>query len=213
MAEDDKQAKSVQSASSIATGDVKHSFLIRPYKGFTNCLKKRVMAEPESISEVTIFLEGPYGSNVDLTAFSDVLIIAGGSGITAAISHTNHLLPTNQTSVHVAWAVQQIDIVQEVCDNELNEATSHPGFGLDVYCTRQKAETSFKMASGSAYSMHQGRPDMEEIIRAARRNCTRDLAVVTCGPPRMADQCRAAVVAVLEASGPKLQYFNEALGW
>lgn len=211
--EDDKAAESIHSASSISTGEVKHSLLIRPYKGFTNRLKTKIMANSTYSSEVTVFLEGPYGSNVDLTAFSDVLIIAGGSGITAAISHTNHLLPSNQTSVQVAWAVQQTHLVEDVCENELKEATSHPRFNIDVYCTRQKAEIPSKMASGSVYSMHQGRPDMEAVIREARRNCTKDLAVVTCGPPRMADQCRAAVVAVLEESGPNVQYFNEALGW
>jgi len=172
-------------------------------------------SSPNASSSLTVFLEGPYGNALDLRSFSDVLIIAGGSGITAAISHSNFLLPTRNTSVQVVWAVQNSALVDNVCANELKEALSDANFELVVYETRKASEDTEKRAAPSTVSrpvLH-GRPDIEATIREARAKCTKHLAVVTCGPPRMADACRAAIVEVLGESGPGVEFYNEALGW
>ena len=168
---------------------------------------------PNASSNLTVFLEGPYGCALDLRSFSDVLIIAGGSGITAAISHSNFLLPTGSTSVHVVWAVQNSALVDNICEHELKEAINDPRFDLVVYETRKASADVEKMASTASRAVQHGRPDIGVTIREARRNCARNLAVVTCGPPRMADACRAAVVEVLGESGPGVEFYNEALGW
>ena len=173
------------------------------------------MGSPDhnSSSELTVFLEGPYGCALDLRSFSDVLIIAGGSGITAAISHANFLLPTGNTSVRVVWAVQHSSLVDNICENELKKAINDPRFDLVVYETRKASADVEKMASTASRPVRYGRPDVEATIREAREKCKKNLAVVTCGPPRMADACRAAIVAVLGESGPDVEFYNEALGW
>jgi NAD(P)H-flavin reductase len=216
--EDDKHIlpTSSSSSSSSSTSDIVHSLLIRPYRGFTGRLQQKLQSSPDAnaSTKLTVFLEGPYGNAVDLRSFSDVLIIVGGSGITAAISHSNFLLPTQQTSVHVVWAVQHSHLVDNICDNELKEALNDSKFDLVVYETRKAGADVEKTAplKGSRPVVH-GRPDVEATIRDARGKCGRNLAVVTCGPPRMADACRAAIVAVLGESGPDVEFYNEALGW
>jgi hypothetical protein len=82
-----------------------------------------------------------------------------------------------------------------------------------VYETRRASAGVEKTASTASRPVKCGRPDIEATIREARRKCARNLAVVTCGPPRMADACRAAVVEVLGESGPGVEFYNEAFGW
>lgn len=219
-AEDDKETKtqpSSTSSSSSLSDTITHSLLIRPYRGFTGRLQKKLTqsSSDNPSTNLTVFLEGPYGCALDLRSFSDVLIIAGGSGITAAISHANFLLPTRNTAVHVVWAVQHSGIVDNICEHELKEAMNDSKFELVVYETRKASADVEKVASLSTASraVQHGRPDIEAMIREARGKCAKNLAVVTCGPPRMADACRAAVVQVLGESGPGVEFYNEALGW
>jgi NAD(P)H-flavin reductase len=217
--EDDKHSQPTtrsSSSSSSSSSDVVHSLLIRPYRGFTGRLQKKLSKSPDptTSTQLTVFLEGPYGNALDLRSFSDVLIIVGGSGITAAISHSNFLLPTQQTSVHVVWAVQHSHLVDNICENELKEALNDAKLDLVVYETRKASADVEKMApSKASRPVIHGRPDIGAVIREAREKCGRNLAVVTCGPPRMADACRAAVVDVLGEKGPGVEFYNEALGW
>lgn len=217
---DDKaiQPSSNSSSASRSTHETNtaHSLLIRPYRGFTGRLQQKLIksSEHNPSTNLTIFLEGPYGSALDLRSFSDVLIIVGGSGITAAISHSNFLLPAQNTAVHVVWAVQDSGLVETVCANELKHAMQDVNFELAVYETRKAGGDVEKGAKTAAsHPVQHGRPDVEATIREARQKCKKNLAVVTCGPPRMADACRAAVVEVLGESGPEMEFYNEALGW
>jgi len=230
---------SITSTETGKTTSTQQTLLIRPYKGLTASLKKRLTPFPK---DITVLLEGPYGPTLDLSSFSDLLFLAGGSGITPAVSHLTHLLPSRKTNVHVVWAAQTTDLVENVCENELAAALRDPGFRLTVYATRwggvadaaatldsslssvvdspgnaedtEKEKVKSK-ATGSSYPVLRGRPDLTFAIRDARKNCTRNLAVVVCGPPRMADACRKRVVEVLgdEGAGPEVEFFNEAMGW
>jgi NAD(P)H-flavin reductase len=216
--EDDKEIKtqppSTSSSSSSIDDTITQSLLIRPYRGLTSRLQKKPMQSPST--SLTVFLEGPYGCALDFRSFSDVLIIAGGSGITAPISHAKFLLPTRSTAMHVVWAVQHSSIVDKICEHELKEAMHDPKFDLVVYETRKTRKASADietMGLTALRAVQHGRPDIEATVRKARRRCARSLAGVTCGPPRMADACRAAVVRVLGESGPEVEFYNEALGW
>ena len=103
-----------------------------------------------------------------------------------------------------------------------------PGFRMTVYETRvaessghdelqEKEDRKDGDRPLNAYTVLQGRPDFTSAIRDARRDCVGgSLAVVSCGPPRMADACRGAVVEVLGDEGagrPGVEFFNEAMAW
>jgi hypothetical protein len=54
-------------------------------------------------------------------------------------------------------------------------------FSMDVYLTEAAV-----LAGGEAagkYGLHLGRPDIDETMRTARKNCRSDLAIVACGTP------------------------------
>jgi predicted ferric reductase len=207
-----------------------HTLLIRPHNGFTASLKAkaRLSASPK---DITVLLEGPYGPSLDLHPFTDVLFFVGGSGITAAISHLTCLLPSRrkETNIHLIWAVPNASLVENVCENELAATIRDPHFSMTVYETRGAKTSSHDGLEGKqavdgiggpaapAYTLLQGRPDFVSAIRDARRDCVgRSLAVVSCGPPRLADACRKGVVEVLgdgEGKGTGVEFFNEAMAW
>lgn len=201
------------------SSDINHSFLIRPYGGFTERMRDGIATKAElelgqtgQVKEQTIFLEGPYGTKLDLSKYSDVLIIAGGSGITAAISHTFHLLPIGSTRVRVSWAVPQRRLVDDICNNELAAVMRHPRFTMDIHITSAPERETHDLIK-DVYTVAHGRPDVFELMRSARETCGKDLAVVTCGTPAMADACRAAFVRLLKERGPDVGYHNESMMW
>ncbi|OJK04912.1 hypothetical protein ASPACDRAFT_19883 [Aspergillus aculeatus ATCC 16872] len=61
-----------------------------------------------------------------------------------------------------------------------------------------------------------GRPDItatvQSIAEEARASASR-LAVLTCGPAVMADECRMAVYGVMKGGFRQVEYFEEAFGW
>jgi predicted ferric reductase len=220
-------------STSTTTCTTNHTLLIRPHNGFTASLKSRLSPSPK---DITILLEGPYGHSVDLRPFTDVLFLVGGSGITAAISHlTVMLLQSSQRkkmSIHLLWAVPNARVVENVCENELAAVMREPGFRMTVYETRgldspgsselEKNGDGKEVSRGGsppapAYTLLQGRPDLSSAIRDARQNCVgRSLAVVSCGPPRLADACRRGVVEDVgdgEGTGTGVEFFNEAMAW
>ena len=192
-----------------------HSFLVRPYDGFTRRLKTQVTKELEALSscQMNIFLEGPYGNTLDLGRFSNVLVIAGGSGIVAAVSHSHRLLEKGSTAVHVVWALPQRHLVDDVCEHELGAVIRNPQFTMDVYLTGAAPLEPDALIPHAPYKVHYGRPDLYGVVADARRNCAEDLAVVESGTPAMSDACRKAFVQLLDTEGPQVEFFSETMTW
>ncbi|KAL4964219.1 ferric reductase family protein [Aspergillus stella-maris] len=69
---------------------------------------------------------------------------------------------------------------------------------------------------GKSVKFCSGRPDVQAIItneaQEARENSSR-LAVLTCGPAQMADDCRKTVYEVMKGEFRDVEYFEEAFGW
>lgn len=209
--------------SSSAAPELAHSFLIRPYKGMTGRLQKKLLTEAAdenvATTQETIFLEGPYGEKLDLSSYSDVLVVCGGSGITAAISHAHFLLSANDnTKVHISWAVPQRHLPDDICANELASIINSDRLKMTVYLTSAGEEEAVNdpekmLPAAPPYAIRFGRPDIEGVMREERQNASHSLAVVTCGTPQMSDACRAAVVKVLGEDGVNVGYYNETLVW
>jgi NAD(P)H-flavin reductase len=200
-------------------GEIAHTFLIRPYKGMTGRLQQKLTSAPEAIasSRETIFLEGPYGSPVDLSGYSDVLVLCGGSGITAAISHAYFLISANtSTRIHISWAVPQRALPDDICAHEFAAVIYSDRLQMTVYLTSSAGVDDAERKRDdrpSPYEIRSGRPNFEAIIREKRSLAVSSLAVVSCGTPRVSDLCRAAVVKVLEEEGKEVGWFNETLMW
>ena len=128
--------------------------------------------------------------------------------------------------VHVVWAVREAAFVSSVLRRDLRDLTrrrrAHYGvsFTLDVYVTGAADSDADcieldKLPSG--FNVLHDRPDVRDEVRGAARELgvRERLAVVACGPARMADDARKAVVDVLGTGrqGSSIEYFEESFNW
>lgn len=119
----------------------------------------------------------------------------------------------------------QRELVDDICGNELASAIQDDRVDMIVYLTGDAQEEGeeeeqipgpekLAAAARPAYEIRFGRPQIENVMREVRSMSTRNLAIVTCGTPRMADICRAAVVKILgEGEGVEIGWFNDSMEW
>ncbi|KAK2754252.1 hypothetical protein FQN54_007131 [Arachnomyces sp. PD_36] len=66
----------------------KFTFWIRPFDGWTRRLRHECCKTPDkTVSNARFLIEGPYGSRVPVYSYENVIFIAGGTGIAAALPY------------------------------------------------------------------------------------------------------------------------------
>lgn len=154
-------------------GRVKHSYVIRAKGGETKKIARIVAqkmaalpgtpssseAKATNLAKVTtpVVLTGPYGIDLvhNLTPETNVLCIAGGTGITFVLPVLLKLVreqPVSSRRIGLVWVIRR-DIDMNWVQAELNEiketGCSH-GVNVDVYVTREKDHQSISSASSVA---------------------------------------------------------------
>ncbi|KAL1405595.1 hypothetical protein Q8F55_009234 [Vanrija albida] len=227
------------SAEPSANGTTLH-FLIAPQAGATKRIADEVAAAGGK-AHMRVLVEGPYGEYHDVAAFDRVLLLAGGSGVTAILPYAAEL----GERADIAWIVPNAAYARDVCARELADApsahvyvTREAGVGAaDVWGVEERGESSEddelsqagederasllrKMPARSRHAASSGRPAMHELLGAAVAQLEggERLAVLACGPPVMMDDLRLAVSetyghGVDQLSGDRLVYFEDAFGW
>lgn len=132
-------------------GRVRHSYVIRARKGETRKLTqiamKKMAAAGNNGTEITtsVVLTGPYGVGIvsDLTPETNVLCVAGGTGITFVLTVLLRMVRENRMpgrKARLVWAVRR-DIDAKWVQQELEEiqevGCSH-GIKIDIFVTREK---------------------------------------------------------------------------
>lgn len=197
---------------------VHHTFLICPRDGFTNRLRAKTSAssgKTKKSREIRVLLEGPYGCELTLHQYSTVVMVVGGSGITAAVSRIYSLLrhPRAPQLVHLVWATQRRDMVDDICTHELQGVLGSPRLKMDVYLTSAPTNLNRKGEKALPYALHTGRPDIPSILEEERRNCQGSMAVFCCGPSGIERSTRNGVVKLLGEKGPHVAFYQERFGW
>lgn len=89
------------------------TLVFRPFGGFTRKVFDRGLNDPPE-KTYRAFIDGPYGGmRRDLASFDTVVLFAGGSGITAIVSHLLDLIKKMRDSkavtkkIHVVWALRR----------------------------------------------------------------------------------------------------------
>ncbi|OJD11947.1 hypothetical protein AJ78_07380, partial [Emergomyces pasteurianus Ep9510] len=88
-------------ATTEATTDTKYKlvFWIRPFDGWTKNLRSNCLKSPKQALTTSFLIEGPYYGAIELHTFENVILIAGGTGIAAALPHIEeHLRRTISNS-------------------------------------------------------------------------------------------------------------------
>ncbi|KAL6701451.1 ferric reductase NAD binding domain-containing protein [Trichoderma pleuroticola] len=134
----------------VIEGEYLLSFWIRPCDGWTRhlrdqCLKSQPLSRLPSITTETILLEGPYGLAEPLWAFDEVLLIAGGSGITTMVPYIlDHIAraatsdkskQTRTRGLTLIWTDPKQAFIRRIAQRELAAALTRDDFRYEFYCT------------------------------------------------------------------------------
>lgn len=202
----------------------KHTFLIRPQAGWTQRLAKKLSSSGINSTQLTLLYEGPYGQQITLNRHSDTLMILGGSGITAAISHISQLIETSphHRTIRILWVARTWSFCHAILQNELAHLLqSHHDthkLQLEIYLTADDEKLPPPPSATANYKVFAGRPDIEKAIFESRDNAARDLGVFCCGPTSMGLACRDAVGRVLKDNGQQqgnkdVRLYYESFSW
>ncbi|KAI9370713.1 ferric reductase like transmembrane component-domain-containing protein [Aspergillus egyptiacus] len=218
--------------------DLKLTFWIRPYDGWTRHLRDQCLKSPDRTSTVTVLLEGPYGPEFPLWNYDSVLLVAGGTGIASAVPYIrDHItrsatapdeenIRTSIQNMHLIWVARQPAFIEQLASNELSTALERDDFHASFYATsplarwernREGSDTSSNIptTTDKDIDIMNGRPNLKKLISAfaeEAHNSDSSAAVLICGPQKMADEARAVVYKALQ-QGYSLQYVEESFTW
>lgn len=123
--------------------DLKYRFLIRPGNGFTRRLQRYAAAnsaiDKNNSARLPVLVEGPYTSGSlapERSGCESILVMAGGSGISVAISVIHRALATtksNVTGVRLSWAIKRRATMESVANEELRAFLLDPRFSMEWY--------------------------------------------------------------------------------
>ncbi|KAG6011683.1 hypothetical protein E4U43_008183 [Claviceps pusilla] len=198
------------------------TFMIRPRNGMTRRLRDLLINNSGTGSQkLKVMLEGPYGIAADVERYDDLLFIAGGTGITAVLPYMRMLLedgPGREATpaVRLVWADPQEEFIRKVVAEDLDRLQGTCGvekLSLDLYVT-SSIESEQKPHK---FQCKFSRPDIDALVRQfvqqKQQTVGRRAAVFVCGPGRMADDARAAVVRHAKATSGHVDLFEEIYEW
>lgn len=182
--------------------------------------------------------EGPYGTVHPVASYDRVLLVAGGSGITACLPYVFALVNARHPHVNLVWAARDEEYTADVLAHELAPERLGQHVSVVVHATRDGTATPPKPAGkdekGSSsdggsethlpgvkgHDVHHSRPEMGTMLAGALGQLvgSQRLAVLACGPARMMDDLRYAVAHSYgtgegKVSAEQLEYFEDTFTW
>ncbi|KAL4746498.1 hypothetical protein BDW72DRAFT_207291 [Aspergillus terricola var. indicus] len=204
-------SSSAHESSELET-NLKLTFWIRPYDGWTRQLKDRCLKSPDFSTKSTVLLEGPYGHAFPLWRYDSVLLLAGGTGIASAVPYIrDHIVRsgpvgpngfgahadssyeedghgdgeksrTHVKDMHLVWVTRQEAFIHRLLSTELGTALGREDFRASFYAT---------CSSRSVSSLHQSQ-QRQPISHSQPSN------IPTLAPPEPnneAERLRRSIVA------------------
>lgn len=243
--EDDSSLSSVidsprVEASSSDASRSKLVFFIRPFGSWTKRLQADCMKSFSNKINTTILIEGPYGEQSPLQLYENVVLVAGGAGITAALPYLQEQLrrtdiPANNASqmsatrtrdITLVWTTKQSAMIKNVASRELQPLLAREDVHFQFYVTSPnetsstitKASDEMSREAPDKLNISYGRPNLKEILHKIiddvqdAGSVGGRIAVLACGPTSMADQVRAATHEALKSGKRGVDYIEEAFG-
>lgn len=188
---------------------------IKVKNGLTARMRERVLranshdrplldASPSISMRVT--LEGPYGNPVDLSAYSKVVLVAGGLGIPGLFQHALELAHAGALLVKLVWVVRDMESIR--CFGQELATLQGTNVVVEVYLTRGRVLPPLP----PHVRILSGRPDVPLLVLSAIGNGPS--VVVGCGPGILCDQLRSEVAALAARKNPpNVTYLEELQVW
>ncbi|KAF2672836.1 hypothetical protein BT63DRAFT_368312 [Microthyrium microscopicum] len=187
------------------------SLICRARTGFTRDLWEKVhlLANPKDdrkIVETWGYVEGFYSGHENLSSYGDVVLFAGGVGITHQLMFCKQLIDGfNQGTVAtqritLVWAIPSEKNLKWIVPwmNDILSMENRPNLlDIKIYVTRSTRapgrNPAEKSKSGKVQVFHQERAKADEIMKEVIRTRKGAVAVTVCGPGVFADAVRDAV--------------------
>lgn len=190
------------------------TFLIRPYSGQTRRLGDLAAAAWPAAAALRVAVDGPYGHSRPLDTYDRVLFVVGGTGVATALAYLELLARAPAppaTEVH--WAVREPAFARHVVA-DMGPVLAAGRLTVTLYLSSSPPVEDAAAGLPAAVRRHSGRPDARALVVAAvAATGTRRLAVTACGPARLCDDTRSAVVEALGACACQIDYFEESFSW
>ncbi|CAE6491999.1 unnamed protein product [Rhizoctonia solani] len=173
------------------------TILVKPHAGITQTLLNHLLFKGQS-SSIPVSLEGPYGDVYPLHLFERVVLIAGGIGVTPAISYARDLSARGR-SVALVWASRDAGLIQAV------RPMLPDSIDVKIHYTGVNEQMDQDVPNL--------RPNIVQLVQeqvAAERNGR--VAFFVCGPAQMVDQVRTACVDCIGDKVPadKIGFYEDS---
>jgi ferredoxin-NADP reductase len=201
----------IQDHQPLAAGETRLIFWVRPNEGWTRSLRNLCQKSPDNTSSTDILIEGPYGKFEPLWKFSDVLLIAGGSGIAAMVPYlldheqraplpsTNcESQQTRTRTITLIWANKTACFMRSVAGRELKTILARNDVHVEFYATEENSMTEVSNRNRNIASSKDTPSRLEDselslVLPAASEN--EGIAVSYGRPDIRADIRKAAGIA------------------
>ncbi|KAK9370473.1 ferric reductase NAD binding domain-containing protein [Lipomyces kononenkoae] len=210
--------------------DDHYVFVAKAHKGLTNKILRSV-TKKNGHDVVSVWVEGPYGDSYPIARYDTIILIAGGIGITAVMSYALDLKRRNsQKHVTLYWMLREHSSLRYV-QSQLQEIAEGGLIDINIHITGETEEDNEKIQSVSESTSisdcserNQGsrlavrmkynqRPEIRAIIAATIQKAEGSVAVMSCGPGSLADECRKAVTDNVDKVKWRVDYFEDAFSW
>jgi predicted ferric reductase len=194
------------------------SLVCRARTGFTRQMWEKVRAVEGGAVETWGYVEGFYGGHDNLASYGDVVLFAGGIGITHQIMFCKQLVEGYNAGtvacrrVTLVWSVPTKDCLDWVAP-WMNEILNMPNrrilVDIKIYVTRQPVLSRVRGMEGQPHSsgahlkeissrsgkvqMRAERCPVDQILTEVIQSRKGAVAVTVCGPGAFADSVRNAV--------------------
>lgn len=183
--------------------------IVRPREGLTRRLANRLERQTEGREELTLLVDGPYGSPPSIISYPTVVLIAGGTGASYTMSYLLDIIHNFKIKncatrrVVFAWAVKartNLDWYSGTLESIAADVPEGLSLDVHVYVTQQddsKSEGSQddheKSSSVLPFRLSHGRPDVAKIISDEVTSTNDVVSVGVSGPVEMAMTARRAM--------------------
>ncbi|KAG5648723.1 hypothetical protein DXG03_000070 [Asterophora parasitica] len=120
-------------------GGTTFHFHFAPLAGATRRIEKRIAQAKDLSTKMTVLLEGPYGTVHPVPSYEQILLVAGGSGITAILPYAFSIVnssPRHARKVTIVWVVRKAAYAADLLSHELAPKNT-PGIDVHVHVSRE----------------------------------------------------------------------------
>jgi predicted ferric reductase len=202
----------------------------RTKKGFTRQTKEFLQMQSNTAT-VNVLVEGPYGSSHPVHKYDNIVMFAGGIGITGVYCYAQSLRKESSRDykVHFNWVIPDqkplewfgdyLDYLQtddrfevRIHINEDRELVDEDPINEHENKDQEEKTDSQSLSSGSLKKSY-GKPSVYNTVNDHIRNDNGTTAFLVCGPGPMNDEVRKSISENVESAKNRVDYFEESFSW